>query len=66
MQCVEAESRKVADYRDVAELRSVDAIGHVRQTVRENKKHRKVSEKVSDQDLAEFAQYVQKLAAAPK
>ena len=57
---------KAADYRDVEELRGTDAIAHVRKTVRENKKHRKVSEKVSDEDLATIAQYVQKLAAAPK
>jgi cytochrome c553 len=57
---------KAADYREVAELRGPDALEHVKKTVRENKKHRKVSEKVSDQDLAEIAQYVQKLAASPK
>jgi len=57
---------KAADYRDVAELKDADAIAHVRKTVRENKKHRKVSEKVSDEDLATIAQYVQKLAATPK
>lgn len=57
---------KAADYRDVEELKGPDAIAHVQKTVRENKKHRKVSEKVSDEDLAAIAQYVQKLAAAPK
>jgi mono/diheme cytochrome c family protein len=57
---------KAADYREVAELKGPDAIGHVKKTVRENKKHRQVTKKVSDEDLAEIAQYVQKLAAAPK
>ncbi|MEN8182500.1 MAG: c-type cytochrome [Myxococcota bacterium] len=57
---------KAADYRDVAELKAPDALDYVQKTVRENKKHRKVTKKVSDEDLATIAQYVQKLAAAPK
>jgi mono/diheme cytochrome c family protein len=57
---------KAADYREVTELKGPDAIQHVEKTVRENKKHRQVNKKVSDEDLAAIAQYVQKLAAAPK
>jgi cytochrome c553 len=57
---------KAADYREVAELKGPDALEHVKKTVRENKKHRQVTKKVSDEDLAAIAQYVQKLAAAPK
>lgn len=57
---------KATDYREVSELKGPDAIEHVRKTVRENKKHRQVTKKVSDEDLASIAQYVQKLAAGPK
>lgn len=57
---------KAADYRDVAELKGPDALEHVEKIVRENKKHRQVTKKVSDEELASIAQYVQKLAAAPK
>jgi cytochrome c553 len=54
---------KAADYREVAELRGAGALEHVKKTVRENKKHKSISKKVSDEDLASIAQYVQKLAA---
>jgi cytochrome c553 len=57
---------KAADYREVAELSGPDAIEHIQKTVRENKKHKSVTNKVSDEDLALIAQYVQKLAAGPK
>jgi cytochrome c553 len=57
---------KAADYRQVAELKTPDAIEHVKKTVRENKKHRSVSKKVSDEDLASIAQYVQSMVAAQK
>ena len=53
---------KAADYREVAELKGADALEHVKKTVRENKKHKSVTKKVSDEDLALIAQYVQKLA----
>ena len=54
---------KAADYRAVAELKGPDAVEHIKKTVRENKKHKSVTKKVSDEDLATIAQYVQKLAA---
>jgi len=54
---------KAADYREVKELSGPDAIEHIKKTVRENKKHKAVTKKVSDEDLATIAQYVQKLAA---
>ena len=54
---------KAADYREVAELKGPDAALHIKKTVRENKKHKPVTKKVSDEDLALIAQYVQKLAA---
>ena len=54
---------KAADYREVAELKGPDAIEHIQKTVRENKKHKSVTKKTSDEDLAAIAQYVQKLAA---
>jgi len=54
---------KAADYREVKELSGPDAIEHIKKTVRENKKHKSVTKKVSDEDLASIAQYLQKLAA---
>jgi mono/diheme cytochrome c family protein len=54
---------KAADYRKVAELKGPDAVEHIKKTVRENKKHRSATKKVSDEELATIAQYVQKLAA---
>ena len=54
---------KAADYREVKELQGADALEHIKKTVRENKKHKSVTKKVSDEDLAVIAQYVQKLAA---
>jgi len=57
---------KAADYREVAELSGPDALEHIKKTVRENKKHKPVSKKVSDEDLASIAQYVQAMLAAQK
>lgn len=57
---------KAADYREVKELAGPDAIEHIKKTVRENKKHKRVTEKVSDEDLAAIAQYVQTLVAGQK
>jgi len=57
---------KAADYREVVELTGADAIEHIKKTVRENKKHRSVTKKVSDEDLASIAQYVQGMVAAQK
>lgn len=57
---------KAADYREVAELKGPDAIEHIQKTVRENKKHKSVTKKVSDEDLALIAQYVQAMVAAQK
>jgi len=55
---------KAADYRQVEELRGDGAVDHVLETVRTNKKHRKVTKQVSDSDLADIAQYVLKLATS--
>ena len=57
---------KAADYREVAELTGSNAIEHIQKTVRENKKHKTVTKKVSDADLASIAQYVQAMVAAQK
>ena len=57
---------KAADYREVAELKGPDAALHIKKTVRENKKHKSVSKKVSDEDLASIAQYLQSMLAAQK
>jgi cytochrome c553 len=57
---------KAADYRQIAELKGPDALEHIKKTVRENKKHRSVSTKVSDEDLASIAQYVQAMVATEK
>jgi mono/diheme cytochrome c family protein len=57
---------KAADYSQVAELKGPGAIEHIQKTVRENKKHKATSSKVSDADLAAIAQYVQAMVAAQK
>lgn len=57
---------KAADYREVAELSGDGALAHITKTVRESKKHRATTKKVSDEDLASIAQYVQAMLAAQK
>ena len=57
---------KAADYRQVKELSGPDAIAFIEKTVRENKKHKAVSKKLSDEDLAAIAQYVHTMVAGQK
>ncbi len=58
---------KAKSYSDVEELRGTpeEIAAFVKKTVRENKKHKQISPKVSDDDLTAVAEYVRLLATAP-
>jgi mono/diheme cytochrome c family protein len=58
---------KAKSYLDVEELRGTpDAVAaFVKKAVREDKKHKQISPKVTDEDLAAVAVYVRVLANAP-
>ena len=58
---------KAKSYSEVEELKgSPDEVAaFVAKTVRENKKHKQISPKVTDDDLKAVAEYVRLLATAP-
>jgi mono/diheme cytochrome c family protein len=58
---------KAKSYLDVEELRGTpeEVAAFVKKAVREDKKHKQISPKVTDDDLAAVAVYVRVLANAP-
>ena len=58
---------KAKSYADVEELRGTpdEVAAFVKKAVREDKKHKQISPKVTDDDLKAVAEYVRMLATAP-
>jgi mono/diheme cytochrome c family protein len=61
-------AQKAKSYHEAklnAKLTAADAEAFVTKNVRENKKHKNVTKKVTDEELAAIAAYVKVLAATP-
>ena len=58
---------KAKSYLEVEELRGTpeEVAAFVKKSVREKKKHKQISPKVTDEDLAAVSEYVRLLATAP-